>query len=69
MPIRKLPLSSNPEWVALPSDPRIPFTPEQEGAFFSPATPRILRDLVASALNDREFMARLASQTHGGLAS
>lgn len=60
MPNRKLPLSSNPEWVALPSDPNTPFTPEQDAAFYSPNATRFLRDMVLAASRDVEFMRHLA---------
>lgn len=47
-----LPLSRNPEFVALPSDPAIPLTPEQEAALWGGDVDGVLRTIRRGAYND-----------------
>lgn len=47
-----LPLSRNPEFVALPSDPAIPLTPEQEAALWGGDVDGVLRAIRRGAYND-----------------
>lgn len=61
---KQLPVSSRPEFVALPSDPTIPLTPEQDKALWGGDVNAMLRDITKSAMRDTAYIARLTQQPH-----
>lgn len=57
-----LPVSARPDFVALPSDPNVPLTPEQTAALWGGDIEDALRMIIHGAMHDEAFLERYAKE-------